>query len=123
LTPEGKIVGTMGTGFSQNLRKKMLQDPDRYVGRVARAKAEAQFPSGALRVPAFKGWHTEKSEEKMFKEGTIREQNGKFELVSSKNKVLGTHDTREGAIRQERAIQLSKKRRSARQLLAPISRP
>jgi len=42
----------------------------------------------------------------------IREKNGKFQLVSKKTgKVLGTHETRAGALGQERAIKASQKRR------------
>lgn len=68
LTPRGPVVGTMGSGFTHSQRERMLRNPEDYIGRVARAKAHEQFDSGALRVPVFKGWHTEKSQEKMFKE-------------------------------------------------------
>lgn len=71
LTPQGDIVGTMGSGFTHALREAMLKTPKNYVGRVARVEADEQFPSGALRVPVFKGWHSSKSEETMFKESAL----------------------------------------------------
>lgn len=60
LTPRGKIVGNIGTGFSQSLRRQMFRNPADYVGRAAKVTAQGQFPSGALRAPSFKGWHIEK---------------------------------------------------------------
>jgi len=104
LTPRGPIVGTMGSGFTHAQRERMLENPGDYVGRVARVKAEGQFDSGALRVPVFKDWHQEKSEEKLFKEGRIRKKDGMFEVLSKDNKVLGRHIRQDLARRQERAI-------------------
>lgn len=60
LTPRGKVVGNVGSGFSQALRRAMLKHPDQYVGRVAKVEAEDQFPSGALRMPVFREFHIEK---------------------------------------------------------------
>ena len=40
---------------------------------------------------------------------TIKEEDGRFKLLSSKGKVLGTHTSYEKALRQERAIQISKR--------------
>jgi hypothetical protein len=57
LEPEGQIVGEVGTGFSEATRKQMWETPKEYVGRVARIKAQEQFPSGAYRAPAFIGLH------------------------------------------------------------------
>lgn len=64
LTPKGPIVGRVGTGFSHSLKEFMLKHPERVKGLVARVNAMYQFPSGALRAPAFKGWHYEKSGER-----------------------------------------------------------
>lgn len=61
LTPRGPIVGRVGTGFSHELKKFMAEHPDRVKGLVARVKAQHQFSSGALRAPAYKGLHSEKS--------------------------------------------------------------
>lgn len=104
LTPRGPVVGTLGSGFSHRQRAEMLKHPERYIGRVARVKAEGQFDSGALRVPTFKGWHIEKAEEKLFKEGKIRKHRGMFEVLSGDDKVLGRHIREDLARRQERAI-------------------
>jgi len=41
----------------------------------------------------------------------IRSRNGKFELVSSRGKVLGRHRSKVSALKQERAIKASQNRR------------
>jgi len=61
-TPSGPVVGRVGTGLSDALRKDMHTNPDRYRGLVARISAQDKFPSGALRAPAFEGWHLDKNE-------------------------------------------------------------
>lgn len=65
-TEDGPIVGQVG-GFSHELGKAMLKNPDKYVGRVAKVKATKVFGTergqpGALFQPRFKGWHLEKGE-------------------------------------------------------------
>jgi hypothetical protein len=61
MTPEGRILGTVGTGFSRMQRKTMLRHPSRFVGRVAKVMSQGPFPSGALRAPVFTGeWHLDK---------------------------------------------------------------
>lgn len=61
LTPKGRIVGAAGTGFKQSLRRQMFRSPSSFIGRVAKVRAQEQFPSGALRAPVFTGeWHLEK---------------------------------------------------------------
>jgi hypothetical protein len=57
LEPEGPIVGKVGTGFTEATRRKMLESPEEFTGRVARVKAQEQFPSGALRAPRFISLH------------------------------------------------------------------
>jgi hypothetical protein len=57
LEPEGPIVGKVGTGFTEATRKQMWESPAEFKGRVARIKAQGQFPSGAYRAPAFLGLH------------------------------------------------------------------
>jgi len=69
LTPNGEILGRVGTGFSDKLRKEMRDNPDKFIGRVARVNALDQFPRGVLRAPAFKDFHLEKG--KMEKESKI----------------------------------------------------
>lgn len=61
LTPKGKIIGNVGTGFTQEKRKDMLANPDKYVGMVARVKSPQQYSSGALRAPAFYSMDIEKN--------------------------------------------------------------
>lgn len=61
LTPKGKIVGKVGTGFTQSQRRAIMRNPDQYIGRVAKVMAQQQFTSGALRAPVFTGeWHLDK---------------------------------------------------------------
>jgi hypothetical protein len=56
-SPEGPVVGRVGTGFSEEARKQMLADPDSWVGRMARIRSMGQFPGGAHRAPAFLALH------------------------------------------------------------------
>ncbi len=52
-----KIVGKVGTGLSDEDRWDMWQNPNEWVGRTARIRAQEQFPSGAYRAPAFLARH------------------------------------------------------------------
>ena len=52
-----KVVGRVGTGFSDELRKELWKNKQDYIGRVARVKSQAAFPSGALRAPSFISLH------------------------------------------------------------------
>lgn len=63
-TPQGKIVGAVGTGFDHAMLKDMLKNPESYVGRVAKVEAETKFESGALSKPAFMEWHLDKGKQK-----------------------------------------------------------
>ena len=56
---DSKIVGRVGTGFSHEQLRDMLQHPQDYIGRVARIKAMSQYPSGAYRSPAFIAMRTQ----------------------------------------------------------------
>lgn len=47
------IVGRVGTGFTHEMLRDMLRDPDSYIGRTARIHAQEQYPSGAYRAPGF----------------------------------------------------------------------
>lgn len=65
-TEDGPIVGQLG-GFSHDLGRDMLKNPDKYVGRVAKVKATRVFAGeqgrpGALFQSRFKGWHMDKGE-------------------------------------------------------------
>jgi hypothetical protein len=64
LTPKGKIVGKVGTGFTQSQRRAIMRHPDQYIGRAAKVMAQQQFSSGALRAPVFTGeWHLDKGKQ------------------------------------------------------------
>ncbi len=56
-TPTGKIVGKVGTGFTDELRKDMHEHPERFLGRKARVRGHEKYPSGALRAPALIALH------------------------------------------------------------------
>lgn len=56
-TPAGPIVGKVGTGLSDELRKEMHSDPQAFVGRVARVLSQGKLPSGALRAPSLLSLH------------------------------------------------------------------
>ena len=72
LTPRGKIIGNVGTGFKANEKKDMWDNPKKYIGRAAKVKALSQFASGKLRAPAFTGeWHLEKGKQPMNKSAFI----------------------------------------------------
>lgn len=58
LTPEGPIVGKVGTGLSDELRRDMFKNPDNYIGRIARIRSQGQFQdTGAYRAPSLIAVH------------------------------------------------------------------
>ena len=57
LSPEGPVVGEVGTGFTDDDRFDMIDNPDAWIGRMARISAQEQHPSGAYRVPSFIARH------------------------------------------------------------------
>jgi hypothetical protein len=57
LEPGGATTGRVGSGLSDELRRDLYTDPDAYVGRVARIRAQEQLPSGAYRAPSFLAFH------------------------------------------------------------------
>lgn len=58
LTPRGKIVGKVGTGLSDDLRRDMFKNPEDYIGRTARIKSLGQFKeTGAYRAPSLVAIH------------------------------------------------------------------
>lgn len=66
-TPRGKIVGRVGTGLTHALKQDMLENPKKYIGRVARVRAETVYRDkknpkkpGALRAASFKDFHLDK---------------------------------------------------------------
>lgn len=66
LTPNGPIVGKVGTGFSSALRGDLFRRTNLYRGAVAKIVAEKQTASGALAKPRFAGWHVDKQHERFW---------------------------------------------------------
>jgi hypothetical protein len=62
--PESEVKGRVGTGFSHAEKKNMLENPELYVGRVARVHALGKSKNKVLLKPSFKHWHVEKNIEK-----------------------------------------------------------
>lgn len=58
-TADGPIIGTVGTGMTDKLREEMYNDPQKFVGRVARTKGQ-KFKTGTGRTLSFIGWHMDK---------------------------------------------------------------
>ena len=74
-TPDGPIVGKIGTGFNHPLKKKMLKEPEKFVGRVAVVRSQSgQGAVGALRAPSFQHWHPDKNDPELFKEASVEEE-------------------------------------------------
>jgi hypothetical protein len=57
LPDSDKVVGRVGTGMSDELRRQMYLAPAEYAGRMARIRAQGQYPSGAYRAPALISVH------------------------------------------------------------------
>jgi len=66
-TPDGPIVGRVGTGMDHKLKKDMLENPQDYIGRAAKIIAEKKTKSGALAKPRFSEWHLDKGVQPMDK--------------------------------------------------------
>jgi GNAT superfamily N-acetyltransferase len=58
--PGSEATTRVGTGFSDQMRKELWERQHEIVGRVARVATQQVFPSGKMRAPAFKDFHTEK---------------------------------------------------------------
>lgn len=78
--PTGPVIGSVGTGFSQQLRRDMLKNPEKFVGRVAKVQSAGQHVSRGGRLgaligsPAFKEWHIDKTPPELMKEGASKEK-------------------------------------------------
>ena len=57
LTPKGKIVGRVGTGFSMAMRKEMWEAQKKMTGRKVVIESMGKYPSGAHRAPSFISFH------------------------------------------------------------------
>lgn len=63
-TPTGPVVGRVGTGLSDTLRRDMFENPEKYDRIVAKVKAPKIFESGALGgSPVFLGFHLDKNDQ------------------------------------------------------------
>lgn len=60
-TEDGPVVGRVGTGFDHAMKKDMLKNPGKYVGKVARVRALAVSKNKVLMKPSFKMLHVEKN--------------------------------------------------------------
>ena len=73
LSPRGKVVGRIGTGFTRAQRRDIWQRPEVYTsGAVAKVKAQTRYPSGALGKTSFLGWHADKSSPEFWREVGVR---------------------------------------------------
>ena len=63
-TPNGPVVGKVGTGLNDALRKHMYDNPEKYKGMVAKIHAMKKMESGALFQPSFQGFHLDKNEQR-----------------------------------------------------------
>jgi ATP-dependent DNA ligase len=52
----------VGTGFSHELRRAMLENPEDFIGVIAKVTGLEQHISGAIRAPSFQGWHLDKND-------------------------------------------------------------
>lgn len=66
-TPRGKVVGRVGSGLTRTLKADMLRNPEKYIGRVARVRAQDVYRDhtnpkhpGSLRSPVFVDFHLDK---------------------------------------------------------------
>ncbi|MHA1302079.1 MAG: DNA polymerase ligase N-terminal domain-containing protein [Candidatus Heimdallarchaeaceae archaeon] len=60
-TPKGEIIGSIGTGFNHKLKRDMYLNPEKYIGRTARVRAQKISPNLALIKPSFIDWHIDKN--------------------------------------------------------------
>ncbi len=63
--PEGPIVGKVGTGIDDVLRRQMFTNPSDYIGRTAKVTAQEKYPTGALKGPALISLHEDISPKKV----------------------------------------------------------
>lgn len=99
-TGNGPIIGRLG-GFAHDEARKMLAEPERYVGRVAKVRAAKVFKQqdgqpGPLFQPRFAGWHLDKGEaEKVALLGGLANELGKLAAragVRAIGRLLGVGD-------------------------------
>lgn len=54
-----KELGRVGTGFTHETLIDMMNNPQKYKGKLARITAMSQYPSGAYRMPVFQAMRSE----------------------------------------------------------------
>ena len=59
LPGQNKELGRVGTGFTHETLIDMMNNPQKYKGKLARITAMSQYPSGAYRMPVFQAMRTE----------------------------------------------------------------
>lgn len=57
-----KRSARVGTGFSHELRRAMLENPDDFENLIVKVTGMEQHRSGAIRAPSFVGWHLDKND-------------------------------------------------------------
>jgi hypothetical protein len=60
-TPGGAPIGRVGTGFDHATKVDMLENPEDYLGRVAKVEAHRVSANKVLMKPSFAGWHVDKN--------------------------------------------------------------
>ena len=58
LKPGGPVTGYVGGGFSDKLRQEIWKNPKKFINLPMKVYAQAQLPSGALRMPEFLEFRT-----------------------------------------------------------------
>ena len=51
--PNGEPIAVVGSGFTDELRKMIYENPNEYIGRKITVKFQERTPSGSLRAPVF----------------------------------------------------------------------
>ena len=59
LPGQDKELGRVGTGFNHETLVDMMNNPQKYKGKLARITAMSQYPSGAYRMPVFQAMRSE----------------------------------------------------------------
>lgn len=54
-TPESPVAGRIGTGLSDEEREEFYRDPDEYIGRVIKVRAQKLLPANTLFAPRYAG--------------------------------------------------------------------
>jgi GNAT superfamily N-acetyltransferase len=85
------VTGRVGTGFSDEVRKDMLANPDKYIGRVARIRSQQQLPSGVYRAPSFIALHEDYPAAGQSAE-LVRSNRGEVEKEAAANYYIADSD-------------------------------